>query len=134
MTKRDPWWQRPSSLLIALTMGTAPACSRPPPAQVWKSPSGRSYRVLAVGPIQGQGWSGLVVKYDAPSEDPQILRENADDLKDAVSRLAEQKQMESIIVTADYAPEGRSGIYTSRGYNDVYQRAKDGSWQHVAPK
>ena len=108
------------------------ACSQPPPTQEWRSPSGKSFRVLATGPIQGQGWSGVLVKYDAPSEDPRVLRENADELVQAMFKTADEKHVDVIVVTADHAPGGRKGLVTtSRGYNDVYRRAANGAWEHI---
>lgn len=123
-------------LLACLALATTAACThREAPTQIWHSPSGKSYHVLASGPVQGKGWTGVFVKYDAPSEDPQALREAADDLMNALIKAANDRHADQIIVTADYAPKGRKGlINTSHGYNDVYERGHDGAWNHVYPK
>lgn len=95
------------------------------------SRSGKAYRVLAFGPVQGKGWTGVMIKYDAPSEDPRALRESADDLMQMLVKPADDRHADSIIVSADFAPEGRSGFVTkTRGYVDVYRRAAKG-WEHV---
>ena len=98
--------------------------------QTLKLSSGKTVRVLAIGPITfTQGPPGLMLKYetDLKVSNKAALRKEAEEVWNLLRKDADNGHFQSAIVSANEKPTGLI-FRTSSGYNFVYEKRADGQW------
>jgi len=90
--------------------------------------SGKSVVLLAMGPMLGQGWSALQLKYrtSLPITDTNSLRNEADELWQRFVIDAEKGGYTSAIISANDSPQGFI-VTHNQSFNFVYKKA-NGAW------
>ncbi len=111
-------------------------CSSGTTPRIVTLPSGRTVKVLGVGPIRfSSGETGLILTYqtDLKVSDQDALRKEVDEIWRSFQIDAEKANVRSAIITASEVPEGMI-IKRSHEYNFVFQKSDDGTWQNLNNK
>lgn len=119
-----------SPLAWFLVLALACGCSSGPEPSPVRLPSGRTIKVVGIGPIRfGSGETGLILTYqtDLKVSDQVALRNEIEDIWPSFRIEAEKAKVHSAIITASETPEGAI-IKQSHQYNFVFQKSDDGTW------
>lgn len=119
-----------SVVILLIGCGGKPA-GKPPKPGVITLASGKEVGLMGVGQIRfSQDSPALMIRYQTALkiEDVNVLRKEATEVWQVFVADAEKAKLKSGIVSANEKTNG--GIITrSKGYNFIFQRKDDGTWQ-----
>lgn len=121
--------QKTSLKMQNQTEEVGPVAAKMPAGQPFTLGSGKSVEILAVGPIYGQGWSGLMLKYrtSIPLNDLVTLRKEVDEIWERFMADAEHGGYKAAIISAN-GPEKGFIVTMNDSYNFTFEK-NDGSWR-----
>jgi hypothetical protein len=116
--------------LGVLVLGSSGACAQAPRTTARTLSSGRTIRVIAIGPMHFQkSPPALVLSYqtDLRIDDAEALRGEVAEIWRDFQKDADSAKVDSAIIMANEVPTGRL-IQQGRSFNFVFQRNADGTW------
>ena len=119
-----------SSLLVLVALL---GCSTGPAPRTVRLPSGRTVRILGMGPIRiASGETGLILNYqtDLKISDLDNLRKEVDEIWPVFQVDAEKAKVPFAVISANEVPEGII-VKRNQQYNFVFQKSADGTWHSL---
>jgi hypothetical protein len=119
-------------LTLSIAILCLTACSNTPSYRPVSLPSGKTIRVLSVGPIQfSSGQNALMLRYQTDMKiSDQALSKEADEIWSSLRGDAEKGNFRSAIISANEIPTGFI-IKQGHSYNFVFEKQDDGTWKSL---
>jgi hypothetical protein len=109
-------------------------CSRAPDFTERTLPSGRTIKLMGIGPMVLTDGRALMLRYrtDLAIDNISAMQQEADDIWTVFQIDAEKAKVTTAIISATDTPKS-SGLIssTNRGYNFVDQKLPDGQWSRL---